>query len=237
MTVQWLQPAAWWGLAAVAVPILIHLLVRRESRRLLFPSLRFLRTTAVASWRRQFISDWPLLIIRSLILAAAVAALASPVFISDARRHEWGHRVARAIVVVRPADRSEPAAQAATDDVIRREQESSAFSATFDARGQVADAVRDAVAWLQQQPPAQREVVIVGDLRRGAITSGDLALVPAPVGIRFAPTAIAPTSGTTSMAAVADNGEGGTQGFELNVTPEIARPKSRIGQHRCPPSG
>ena len=50
MTVQWLQPAAWWGLAAVAVPILIHLLVRRESRRLLFPSLRFLRTTAVASW-------------------------------------------------------------------------------------------------------------------------------------------------------------------------------------------
>ena len=91
--------------------------------------------------------------------------------------------------------------------------------ATFEARGQVADAVRDAVAWLQQQPPAQREVVIVGDLRRGAITSGDLALAPAPVGIRFELTAIAPTSGATSMAAVADNGEGGTQGFELSVTP------------------
>lgn len=219
MKLYWLQPAAWWGVIAVAVPVLIHLLVRHESRRLLFPSLRFLRTTAVASWRRQVISDWPLLMVRALILAAAVAALAAPVFISDVRRQQWGQRVARAIVVVQPAANAEAGTRTTDDDAIRRERESSAFSAAFAARAQVADAVRDAVAWLQRQPPAKRELVIAGDLRRGAVTAGDLAVVPAAVGIRFAPTASAPTPAATSMAAVADNGDGATAGFELNVTP------------------
>lgn len=219
MSVHWLQPAAWWGVIAIAVPILIHLLVRRESRRLLFPSLRFLRTTAVASWRRQFVSDWPLLIIRVLILAVSVAALAAPVLVSDARREQWQERLARAIVLVQPMVSADAGTATATSDAMRAERESSAFSATFEANGRVADAVRDAVAWLQHQPPAERELLIAGDFRRGALTSGDLALVPNSIGIRFAPAALASSPAVVSMAAVADEGTGATQGFELSVTP------------------
>jgi hypothetical protein len=141
------------------------------------------------------------------------------VFVSDARRQEWGQRAARALVIVQPAAGAEAGTRAAADEAIRGEGASSAFSATFEARGQVGDAVRDAVTWLQHQPPATRELVIAGDLRRGAVTGGDLALVPAAVGIRFVPATPAPASPSASLAAVADNGEGETQGFELNMTP------------------
>jgi hypothetical protein len=209
VTVQWLQPAAWWGLAAVAVPILIHLLVRRESRRLLFPSLRFLRTTAVASWRRQFISDWPLLIIRSLVLAAAVAALASPVFISDARRDEWEHRMARAVVVMRPADRSGPPRRRRLDDAIRREQQSSdAFSATFDARGRVADAVR-----MSRVAAAAGGAAGSGDRRRSSArcdhVAGTWCWCPRRLGSASSRRR-SHRHQARLRCAVADNGEGGT---------------------------
>ena len=35
------HPIAWLGLAAIAVPILVHLLGRRRARRVKFPTLRF----------------------------------------------------------------------------------------------------------------------------------------------------------------------------------------------------
>ena len=47
----------------------------------------------------KMISDWPLLVIRLVILALAVAALADPLWQSAARRAEWSQRQARAIVV------------------------------------------------------------------------------------------------------------------------------------------
>ncbi|MBA3270032.1 MAG: BatA domain-containing protein, partial [Acidobacteria bacterium] len=56
MSVFWLQPQAWWGVAALAIPIAIHLLARQRSRRLLFPTLRFLRATRLAALRQHVVS-------------------------------------------------------------------------------------------------------------------------------------------------------------------------------------
>ena len=100
----WLQPAVLWALAAVALPIAIHLLARARSRRMLFPSLKFLRESQVAALRRRAIDDWPLLIVRLLVVAAATAALAAPVFVSAGRRAAWDRRVARAILIVPGSD-------------------------------------------------------------------------------------------------------------------------------------
>ena len=75
----WLLPIAFAGLVTLAIPIAIHLLVRQRSRRLSFPSLRFLQSTPLAALKRRTLQDWPLLAVRLLILAAAVAALAAPV--------------------------------------------------------------------------------------------------------------------------------------------------------------
>ena len=187
MSVFWLQPVAWWGLLALAIPVLIHLLAWQQSRRLLFPSLKFLRATRLAALRRRNISDWALLAIRMLILAAAVAALAAPVFVSADRRESWNSRVARAVVMVPP-----PRGRASSidDQVIRMvtEERTSAFvSAVFTPGEHVADGLRDASGWLQRQAPASREIVIVGDLKDGALVGSDVEAAPLQIGLRFLP--------------------------------------------------
>src|SRR5947209_19587006 len=93
----WLNPAAWFALAAVAAPIVIHLLIQRRAERLPFPTLRFLQPTRLASIRRHLLEDWLLLAIRIALLAAAVAALAGPLLITASRRTAWDRRVVRAV--------------------------------------------------------------------------------------------------------------------------------------------
>jgi hypothetical protein len=75
---QWLSPWAWLGLGALAVPVFVHLFSRRPARSVAFPSLRFLALSPLTPTRRTRLSDWPLLLVRLLVLALAVAALAQP---------------------------------------------------------------------------------------------------------------------------------------------------------------
>jgi hypothetical protein len=182
MDVFWLTPIAWWGLATIAIPIAIHLLTRQQTRRVPFPTLRFLHPTRLAALRRRSIHDWPLLLIRVAILAVATAALAGPVFVSSTRSVEWQTRVARALVVA-PAAAPPPEEQRAVQEEVR----TSFASAVFRPATHLPDGLRDASDWLQRQAPAAREIVILGDLKEGVITSADLALVPPTVGLRFMP--------------------------------------------------
>ena len=95
----WLNPSVLLALAAAAAPILIHLLVQRRAERFPFPTLRFLQPTRLAAIRRHVLEDLPLLAVRVALLAAAVAALAGPLFVTKARRLAWDRRVVRATVV------------------------------------------------------------------------------------------------------------------------------------------
>ena len=60
----WLNPSALFALAAIAAPILIHILVQRRAERFPFPTLRFLQPTRLAAIRRHLLEDLPLLAIR-----------------------------------------------------------------------------------------------------------------------------------------------------------------------------
>jgi hypothetical protein len=176
MAITWLNAAAFTGLALVLLPIAIHLLVRRQTRTLLYPSLRFLRETALAAFRRQRIQDAALLACRVAVIAAAAAALASPLVVTPSRSAGYAGRVARAVVIVEPGAADPYPALA-----------EGAFRAARFQRTTAADALIDAVRWLGEQPPSTREIVLAGVWRRGAVTAGELSVVPAPVGVRFAP--------------------------------------------------
>src|SRR6476646_3466662 len=93
----WQHPLAWIGLTSLAVPLLVHLVGRRRPKLLRFPTLRFFELSRIVPARRHRLSDVPLMLVRMAILAAAVAAIAGPVFASRAR----GERdaLARAIVL------------------------------------------------------------------------------------------------------------------------------------------
>jgi hypothetical protein len=157
--------------------------VRQQSRRVPYPSLRFLRQSQLAAFRRRTIQDALLLLCRAAIVVVSALALAGPVLQTPSRSAGYADRLARAVIVLPGA---EPAAgeQAAGD----------AWAARTFVREEVADAIADAARWLGEQPPAAREVVFVGAFRRGRLTPGHLRAVPASAGIRF----VAATTTTAS---------------------------------------
>ncbi|MEJ8630678.1 BatA domain-containing protein [Sphingomonas sp. I4] len=73
-----LAPAALAVLAALAIPLLIHLARRTEQRRTDFAALRWLRAKPRPRQRPRF-EEWPLLIVRLLLLAMLALWLARPV--------------------------------------------------------------------------------------------------------------------------------------------------------------
>lgn len=80
MGLGFLVPAFLAGLAALAVPILLHLRHKDRDRPQRFPSLMFLEQLTIRTESRQRISDWPLLLLRMLALALLVLAFSRPVF-------------------------------------------------------------------------------------------------------------------------------------------------------------
>ncbi len=75
---SFLAPLFFAGLAAIAVPILVHLIQRERKRVIEFPSLMFVQKIPYQSVRRRRIRHWPLLLMRALAIALIVAAFARP---------------------------------------------------------------------------------------------------------------------------------------------------------------
>jgi Aerotolerance regulator N-terminal/von Willebrand factor type A domain len=73
-------PLVLMGLAALSIPVLIHLIQRERKRVVEFPSLMFLRKIPYQSVRRRRIRDWLLLAMRLAALALIVLAFARPFF-------------------------------------------------------------------------------------------------------------------------------------------------------------
>lgn len=71
-------PWALLGLAAAAIPVLLHLFARREPPTVLFPATRYLAETARAHHRRLTLQHWLLLLVRTLLIAALALAAAGP---------------------------------------------------------------------------------------------------------------------------------------------------------------
>jgi hypothetical protein len=93
-----LVPAFLVGLAALAVPLVLHLRHRDKDRPQRFPSLMFLELLPIRTAERRRITDWPLLLLRALALTLLALAFARPVF-SRAANVERAER-SRAVVVL-----------------------------------------------------------------------------------------------------------------------------------------
>jgi len=76
---MFLNPIMLFGLTAISVPIIIHLLNRRRFERVVWAAMRFLRVSVEQNQRRIQIEDIILLIVRCLLLTLLVLALARPV--------------------------------------------------------------------------------------------------------------------------------------------------------------
>ena len=174
LSIAWVAPAALIGLGLVALPIAIHLLVRQQARSLAYPSLRFLRETELARFRRRTLQDAGLLLCRVTIIALAGVALAGPVLQMSSRTTRQAGRTSIAVVALEGAD-----------EALISTMTAGAFASAAFRRPAIADSFADAMRWLAQQRPSSREIVIAGTLRRGSVTEGDLRIIPTEIGVRF----------------------------------------------------
>ena len=99
-----LNPLLLAGLAAVAIPIAIHLFNFRRPERIDFSTLRFLRELEATTMRRVRIRQWLLLALRALAVIFLVLAFARPTPTADAAAFEEG--AARSLVLVLDNSRS-----------------------------------------------------------------------------------------------------------------------------------
>src|SRR6185436_13553594 len=134
------------------------------------------------------------------ILAAAVAALARPLLLTGARTTST-RGLARAIIVDTSASMLRSSSDGSAIDVARREaqrlageSQSSVILETPAPR----QAVDGALAWIARQD-GRRELTIISDLQRGALSTRDLARVPADVGIHV--TRVRVTAGDSVVVA------------------------------------
>ena len=73
-----LTPLFFAALAALSVPVLLHMIQRQRTEVIEFPSLMFVRKIPFHSLRRQRVRHWFLLLLRCAALALLVAAFARP---------------------------------------------------------------------------------------------------------------------------------------------------------------
>jgi hypothetical protein len=75
---SFLNPALLGWLGLLALPLLIHLLLRARKHKLRFSTLLFFRKLDEQAARRRKLKHWLLLAMRTLLLAALVLAFARP---------------------------------------------------------------------------------------------------------------------------------------------------------------
>jgi aerotolerance regulator-like protein/VWA domain-containing protein len=95
--IGFLHPWALAGLAAAAIPLLLHLLARREPPTVVFPAVRYLITTTREHQRRLKLQNLLLLLLRTLLLLALVLAAAGPM---TARGGVAGHAPSALVLVL-----------------------------------------------------------------------------------------------------------------------------------------
>ncbi|MBS1807805.1 MAG: BatA domain-containing protein [Acidobacteria bacterium] len=96
---SFLNPLFLLGLAAVAIPIIVHLVRRTRAKKIEFPSLMFVRQVPQRTIRRKRLINLLLLILRCLALLCLVLAFARPFFSGSSAAEATGRASATIIML------------------------------------------------------------------------------------------------------------------------------------------
>ncbi|WP_309396869.1 vWA domain-containing protein [Cerasicoccus maritimus] len=77
------SPAFLWALAALAAPVIVHLINRERAVVLKFPSIRYIEQSRLPQQGRRRLRDWLLLLLRLLVYAAVILVLANPRWVDE----------------------------------------------------------------------------------------------------------------------------------------------------------
>src|SRR5262249_45904991 len=94
-----LSPLFWLGIAAVAAPILVHLVRRTRARKVEFPALTFVRQVPQRTIRRRTLRNLLLLILRCLAILLIVLAFTRSFFTRRSAAKDSGATGATVILI------------------------------------------------------------------------------------------------------------------------------------------
>lgn len=106
--IQFVQPIFLWALTALAVPIGIHLLSRKEGRVVKMGSLRHLRETSTQQFKGIKLNELLLLALRCLLIILFVGLLAG---------FQWNNKDAKRWVLVESGLENHPQVKSVTDSL------------------------------------------------------------------------------------------------------------------------
>lgn len=132
------------GTLAIAVPIVLHLIMRQQPKHLEFPALRFIKLRETANRRQMRLRHWLLLALRAAVIGLLALALARPSILASGML----------------GDQEAPLAAALVFDTSPRMQ----YRQQNKTRLEVA---QETAQWLLPQLPAESEVAVV-DSRAGS---------------------------------------------------------------------
>ena len=117
-----LSPLFLFGLLAAAIPIAIHLIRKEKPPKMVFSTLRFLKTTSKKLILFQQIQQWLLLLLRAAVISLLVFAFARPLLDSSISRLVEGEPESVVILIdasmsMRYGDRFDEARDAALDTI------------------------------------------------------------------------------------------------------------------------
>ena len=149
-----LVPAFLAGLAAVIVPIVLHLRHRDKDTPHRFPSLMFVERLPIRTAQRRRITDWPLLLLRALAIVLLVIAFARPLFWKPALVRATAPPRTMVLLLDRSASMGHRAVWGAAQDSVRRIVQSlgaddRAALVLFDDQAEVAQALTSDKALLR----------------------------------------------------------------------------------------
>lgn len=140
-----LTPALLGGIALIAAPIILHLVMRRQPKKLEFPALQFVRNRQHANRRRLNFRHLLLLALRCALIAGLAVALARPTLKGSGLHGKEGAPLAVALVV---------------DNSVRMQY-------VFENRTRLQQA-KEMAQWLIGKLPEETELVILDRSRSSA---------------------------------------------------------------------
>ena len=158
------------GAALVGLPVLLHLIMKQEPKRLTFPAFRFLKQKLKTNQRKLRLRHFILLALRMLVIALFTLTLYQPSFQSD-RLHISGERPVAAVVVL---DTSPSTGYLTSDKSVLDEQKKRALEFLNELPDKSPVAVLDTSDltghWLPDAAAARRRIEELGAPRAGGQT-------------------------------------------------------------------
>ena len=95
-----LSPSILWGLLAITIPIIIHLISLRHTRDTEFSTLRFIKSLKHETIRRLRIKQWLLVLLRTIAILCLILMFSRPLMTGTLTSKLGGYIESRAVIIV-----------------------------------------------------------------------------------------------------------------------------------------